>query len=395
MEPRLAVVMGRNYASRLGMIRAAGMAGCDVAVIQTERDGKKNKRPVDSFSKYVNSGYFKMFEPDPDKLVKLLLESFADKQPTPILLPTDDYAASVVDSNIEKLKDYFLFPSINMEQGKVIYYMDKGLQKDLARQVGLNVAKGWTARWENGKYTLPEDIEFPCFIKPEISFKGAGKYSMKRCNSRSELEEALSGFDGREDYPILIEQFIEIEREYAVLGFADDENIVIPDIITMLMGDRGVTAYGEIKTITDNPELLAHLELLIRRIHFTGLFDVDLYESGQTIYFNELNLRFGASGYAVSRSGINLPQMLIKRLFGENYIHDSRIIEKQTFVNEKVLLQLLSKRQITSKEYMKIVKEADIHFVRELSDSKPCIALKKNENITKAKSLVKRMLNIR
>ena len=31
------IVLGRNYTSRLGMIRAAGMAGYDVVVIKTER----------------------------------------------------------------------------------------------------------------------------------------------------------------------------------------------------------------------------------------------------------------------------------------------------------------------------------------------------------------------
>ena len=32
----LAIVTGKNYASRLGMVRAAGMAGCDVVVVQTQ-----------------------------------------------------------------------------------------------------------------------------------------------------------------------------------------------------------------------------------------------------------------------------------------------------------------------------------------------------------------------
>ena len=49
------VVIGRNYTSRLGMIRAAGMAGYDVTVIRTVNAA--NREAFDEKSKYVKA-YF-------------------------------------------------------------------------------------------------------------------------------------------------------------------------------------------------------------------------------------------------------------------------------------------------------------------------------------------------
>ena len=54
------IVIGRNYTSRLGMIRALGQCGYDVYVVRTlpqkavSRFGNKD---VDGYSKYVK-GYF-------------------------------------------------------------------------------------------------------------------------------------------------------------------------------------------------------------------------------------------------------------------------------------------------------------------------------------------------
>ena len=389
MERRLAIVMGRNYTSRLGMIRALGRIGCDVAVVQTYRISEKKTNPIDRYSKYINKGYFEVFEPDPEKLLQLLFDHFMDYEKPPILIPTDDYTASVIDLNIKRLESHFLFPNIGCEQGKVVYYMDKGIQKEIAKSVGLKVAEGWTSYWNNEQYSIPAGVEYPCFIKPEISYRGAGKYSMKKCNSEKELIEALSKFKGSTDYPILIEKYIEIEREYAVLGYSDKKTVVIPDIIEMKLGDHGVTAKGVITPIECFEGLQEKLCAFMRHIGLTGLFDIDLYENKGDVYFNELNLRFGASGFAITQRGINLPEMLINNLIGKSVNDYKTSFNRNTFINEKVMLQLLNKRIVSLKEYKKQKKEVDILFIEDKDDPQPYNALKKEEFITTVKYLLK------
>jgi len=392
MERRLAVVMGRNYTSRLGMIRAAGEAGCDVAVIQTDRDAKKGKKPVDSFSKYITAGYYLSPQPDTGHLVSLLLSAFSKHEPKPILLPTDDYTASTVDLNIEVLKEHFLLPGIQGQQGKVVEYMDKAKQKELARKAGFDVAEGWTATWLNGSYVIPEDVKFPCFIKPEVSFKGAGKQNMQRCDNRAQLVEALSRIDGREDYPILIEQFIDIEGEYDIPGLALDERIVVPGIIRKSEVYLGVTASGTLLPMEGFPQVRERIERFMAQLGFTGLIDIELLESGGAYYFNELNLRFGASGFAMTGSGINLPGMLIGHLCGDDIPEEIHLAGQKTFASEKVLLQEVSGGKLTLEEYRRQISNADFAFVEWANDPGPYRAFRRDEPMTVIKAWIKSLL---
>ena len=166
-----AVVLGRNYASLLNMIRAAGVAGCEVVVVKSLKSlaYARKKTNLEVKSKYVVK-YIYTIEPDREGLIELLNKEFSNEKEKVILLPTDDYMASTIDMYQEQLKDRFLYPHINHKPGEVIKLMDKYVQKELAKQAGLNVVQGWKIDIVNGQYEIPKDIIYPCFTKPEISF---------------------------------------------------------------------------------------------------------------------------------------------------------------------------------------------------------------------------------
>ena len=389
------VVIGRNYTSRLGMIRAVGRAGHQVFVIRTDRsrfDG------IDKTSRYVR-GYFSAKEPNRDLLLDTLDSIASSEHEKIVLIPVDDYAASTIDENIDRLKDRFLFPNINMQQGAINKLMDKNFQKALARDSGLNVADGWTIDINDHKYSLPENIKYPCFPKPQVSFKG-NKKCMRRCNSESELRMKLDEVSRERDCPVLIEQYIEIEKEYAALGFSNGKDIIIPAVIHLLDqghgGHLGVTKIGK---LIQKSEYLPFFDVFIqfmKKINFVGLFDVDMYESGGTIYFNELNLRFGASGYAITHQGINLPNMLIGNLLGEytsNKICNS--IESALFINEKVNFEDFLSGYYGWKEYRRIQKMADFSFLADTNDPKPYRQFLKQAFVPILKRYIKIILGVR
>ena len=392
MENQLVIVLGRNYTSRLGMIRAAGSAGCDVAVVQTDKLEKRVKRPIDSFSKYITRGYFKANEPNTELIINVLLNNFKDTIPKPILMPTDDYTASVIDLNIDLLKEFFLFPSVNLEKGQVVYYMDKAVQKEMARAAGFKVANGWTAIWKNGKYQIPNGVQFPCFVKPEVSFKGASKYIMQKCDTEQQLELALSKMPGREDYPILIERFIRIEQEFDIPGLSLPDRVYIPGIIKKDEIFLGVTATGEMLPMSDYPDIEEKLTLFLEKLHFQGLIDVELFESEGHFYFNELNMRFGASGYAMTGSGVNMPEILIRSLLSEKIDTSMKITGANRFASEKVLLQKVSKGQMSIGEYNSTVESADLRFIKNDVDIEPFIALEKSKKEIILKRHIKNIL---
>ena len=393
-----AVVTGRNYTSRLGMIRAAGIAGCEVAVIRTDPGTGADRETIDQHSRYI-SAYFCAPEPDEDRLVRVLLEKCAaGGDEKTVILPTDDYTAAAVDRHQDELKESFVFPHIGQEPGGVIRCMDKGFQKRLAEEAGLPVAGGWTARLGGDGFSIPDGIVFPCFVKPQVSFQGS-KFYMKQCGSEDELKahlrtvaEDLRKKDRRTD--MLIEQFIPIDRELAVLGFADGTEVFIPDVITADKLHRGVTVTGTVRSMEDDPKLKEKLEKMIGSLGFCGLFDIDLYESGGKKYFNELNMRFGASGYAVTRSGVNLPGLLCARLLGrEAPDGEPKRIESRTFASEKVCYQEYRDGAISWKEFGRILREADFTLLGDPEDTGPQKAFREFIRKYRIRRMIKKLLH--
>ena len=80
----------------------------------------------------------------------------------PVFLPTDDFTAATIDAYFYLLSDDFFLPNINNEQGAILRLMDKSLQKRIAVESGMNVAKEWICNWDNGSYQIPDGIAYPC-----------------------------------------------------------------------------------------------------------------------------------------------------------------------------------------------------------------------------------------
>lgn len=366
----LALVIGRNYTTRLTLIRAAGMEGCDVVVIQTDKK-KSHVQKIDRRSKYVVACHFC---PEPDK--QLLLDTimqYANDKTQPILIPADDYAAAVIDENLDHLRTHFIMPHVNNQQGKVLNIMDKYYQKTLAKAVGIPVAEGWICHFRDGKYEIPNDIKYPCYAKPLESYDGALKNLQKRCDSRDELEDLLEKAANNYQLPYLIEEYIHITKEYGVQGVSFGNYSIMPGVVFKDSSRQGLTATGYIHPIADVPELQVHLQELMKRTCFTGIFDIDLFESNGRFYFNELNTRLGANGFALTYGVANVPGLFIKYMLGEKIISYTGPTDftPKDFASEKVVRDMYYDGTISFKEYKKILKDADILSLKYDDDDGP------------------------
>ena len=370
------IIIGRNYSSLLGMIRGAGMADCSVTVVRIVRKITK-KKENDRFSvirpsKYVREQVFA--EQNEESLMKVLLTKCADKNEKQVLLPTDDFGASTIDRNYDVLKEFFIMPNINQTQGEVVRLMDKNIQKTLADKVGLNVAKGWIVDIRDGKYSIPEGIEYPVFTKPQISIL-FNKNCMKRCDNEAELTEVVADVASKADCPILVEQYIEIETEYGILGASDGTTSIIPGIVTKKSighgAHNGVTLLGSYTSLKPFGDLKEKLQAFMKEVQFKGLFDIDLYEANGKVYFNELNLRLGAFGFAAVRAGFNLPGMVIDCLAKDIPIKDEHFEGSITCINEKVNLEDYAAGFISWKKYRENMKAADYGFINFKEDHGP------------------------
>ena len=98
---------------------------------------------------------------------------------------------------------------------------------------------------------------------------------------------------------------------------------------------------GRILPCSDFQPLVDDLIKFVNSLGYEGLYDVDLIESvNGKMYFVEINMRFGASGYAVTKCGVNLPGMYADyMLTGKPLDMGCKVTPGKTFVSEKVLIE--------------------------------------------------------
>ena len=395
------VVIGHGYTSRLGVIRALGREGYEVIVIVMtgyKSDGKTliTTKPIDCYSKYV--GRVLYCPSDSKKLVQLLLSDCVDLQQKAVIIPDSDFSTAVVDENAERLSKHFLFPHINHKPGEIVAWMDKFRQKELAASIDLNVTKGCRIDIVDGVYSIPKELQYPCFPKPLATLVG-GKCGLKRCNNEAELRDVIAIItQTNSTISILVEEFKKIDVEQALLGITDGKEVIIPGVIKTKSlangGHFGVAKQGEILPVKGYEELVEKFKEFVLKTRFVGIFDIDFYQSEGKFFFCEMNFRYGGSGYAYTAMGVNLPVMLVKTLTGVSVSGiQKKIKEKAIFVNERMCRDDWAEGYISSMRFHRMLRKADISFVSDPNDPNPEKEFKKtlcgfNRNIKRIVKLV-------
>lgn len=384
--PRV-MVAGRNYCSNLCMARSLGEAGYDVEVlrifqVRPKRTNLMKAMKPDAYSKYVKAYYVCVSRRRNRRIVNRLI-SLADTERKMLLIPADDLVANIVDDNLVELSEYYYLPNVKNIQGEINRLMSKGVQKDLALAAGLPVLNSCVITTVKGEFDIPDSVSYPCFIKPNIS-KNSSKSKMKRCDSKEELRDTLTEYSMKKDVEMLVEDFVEIGKEYSLLGLSTKDGVVGPGFFGAEKGGhkerRGVALVGKILPCSEYQELIDKLNSFVASLGYEGLFDIDLIETADgKMYFVELNMRFGASGYAVTQSGVNLPGMFADYML-QNKPADMECKIKEAgklFISEKVMIEEYMKSFLSKSEMKENMKEVDIHFIMNEQDKAPYKHFKK------------------
>ena len=396
------VIIGHSFSSRLSLIRSVAQMGCEVTVIVMtgqNSDGKPvNKKPIDCYSKYVSHVYY-CLRKDKEELIRILLEHCTDARQKVVLFPDSDDTVAAIDNHRDCLAEQFCFPHICNGSGSMAYWMDKIHQKDMAQSVGLNVANGIVIDIKDGAYLIPDDIAYPCYTKPLATMNG-GKTGMHRCDNETELKNALNEYITKRTRTgrILVEEYKEIDTEYALLGFSDGKDVVIPGIMQLLViskSYKGIALQGKVMPIDGFEEVIDKFKQFVLSIGFVGVFDIDFYKSDNLIYFCEMNLRFGGSGYAVTKMGCNLPAMMVEYFTGGNTdTWKKNITGEAIYTNERMCLDDWANGYITLDEYKRHMKSADIRFIQDNDDPQPQKAYQRTFFSRRLSMLVKKILKL-
>lgn len=385
-KPRV-VIAGRNYGSNLCTARALGTAGYEVEILRIFQAKPKLRNIMkmlkpDAYSQYVKAYHVCVTRRRSKRMIEKLIR-IADPDRKMLLLAADDYVANTVDDYLDELTDYYMVPNVNNTPGEINRLMSKEVQKVLAKEAGLPVLNSCLIVSENGEFEIPETVSYPCFIKPNIS-KNGSKTKMKKCESEEELRETLTEYCEKKDIEMLVEDFVDIQREFSILGVSTKEGVIGPGFFGAKEGGhagrRGVALTGEVVPASMEQKLIDDICQFIGTLNYEGLFDVDLIQTADgKMYFVELNLRFGGSGYAITASGVNLPGMFADYMLMNKPI-DMNVVLTETgknFINEKIMIEEYTQAYLTMAEMKQKMKEAEIHFIDNDVDKRPYRHFKK------------------
>lgn len=366
------VIIGYSFSSRLCLARALGKFGFNISIIALN---KTKSKPIDCYSKYVKNYYYTQGD-DEKKLIEILLNKCKDDNQKVILIPVNDFAASVLDKNQNLLERYFIYQHIHHTQGAVIEWMNKEKQKALAKNNNLNIAYSTEIKITNRSYIIADNIHYPCFTKTK-AFVSGYKFTLHRCDDEHQLRIALDEMCRRfENLTLLVEDYKNIEKEYAVVGFSNGHDVIIPGVIeitSMAKGsDAGIALQGRVVPCSGYDKLVKSFESFIRDIGYVGLFDIDFYLSEGLYYFGELNLRIGGSGFAIINKGVNLPLMHVKSLLNEPIDNMKKCItDSYTFSNERICMENWFEGLLSNQQFFTLLKTGDVSTIKSKNDKVP------------------------
>ncbi|MBR6473493.1 MAG: hypothetical protein IKS99_07215 [Firmicutes bacterium] len=367
----LAVVLSRNYSTGLSVIRSLGTAGYTVDLVASApREGASAFIAKSRFIREAKEIVAKKIKDEDDVELVDVLKTYEGQWPTkPVLIAADDYTASVMDLHRDELDSIFIMPGIvGGEPGSLTHMMDKSVQGEIARRVGIRTPLEWVVSLREEEIEIPADMVYPCYVKPLGSIIGY-KQEMARCDDPEALMTHLMKL--RKFYSnrsVLVQQFMYIDREYDLEGVLMDQDVILPGIIwkkVVAQYDKGVPLYGNLLPVEKFGAFMDKVYAFLREFHYFGMFDLGFNQIGDEFYFNELNLRSGGTNYVYFESGVNLSELFVKAALGLEIDPEECKVKEfgKSYIYEKVAWDDYFHDHFRRKDLNEMIDSADIHIM--------------------------------
>ena len=295
------IVLGSNHYNTIGMVQSLGSEGVYVVAVTIGKAGLLKR------SNFVKEIYEAS---DFNHAIDIITGEISHDPPL-VIIPCGDEAALMLERNSLRLKKNFLYQYATTPH-MIEQAMNKNFQVQIAKACGLNVPLSYEV---DDIDNLPNDMIYPCIIKPLLSCEGDKR---NICVARNSIELNKRVKEMLTDTPrVIVQQFIENkEKELNILGCAfSNGSCEIPLSIEKLRTypkGRGSVSVGKVIPLNSKMSLISdQIKEMVRSIGFVGLFSVELIVENfsNKIYFIEMNLRNDALNPFILKAGINLPYL--------------------------------------------------------------------------------------
>ncbi len=317
------VIIADGHFNPLGIARALGRAGIRPRVIVV---GDENA--LIAHSRYPQT--IKFVESHAEAVNHLLsadvISHLSSAGRKVFLMTGSDKTISEIDRRYDELSPYYITYNCG-HSSRINRLMNKGLQNEMAKAVGLNVPD--FEEVEVG--TLPSHVKYPIITKAVDSTILNWKSLVHICRNEEELLQAYSKMSCKR---ILLQHFVAKDNETGFNGIAINHG---KDVYLPLQ----ISYYNtEVDTIGNyfylfkpvDTDFVAKVKALITSTGYEGAFSVDfLIGADGVTYFLEINFRNSAWAFPYTCAGINLPLIWAESMLTGKLETDDVEIKKTPF----------------------------------------------------------------
>ena len=378
------LIIGGDHQNTLGVIEALGQKGVrsDVIILGHAQNSFVLK------SKYVERGWICE---DEEAVVLCILSSFKSEEKKAVAIACCDDAANILDAHYEKLNQLLVIPTVK-EAGTLISWTNKEKMTEVAKSLGITIPASWLIC----DTTIPDNIIYPCVIKPITSVRH-GKTGFAKCVNSAELQACLDA--KKEGEPVQVQQFIEKDFEFQFLGCSLNagKEVIIPgrthietttgfNNLVFLRYDRYDSSFE--KTVECSKRF-------VKETGYSGLFSIEFMrgKDGKD-YFLEMNFRNDGNGIAVTSSGTNLPYIWYLYASGEDY--QSEITKSEVKITymmpEFSFLMSVFNGEVSLKEWIADKRKTTCYLTKFRDDMEPWRAYMKSNKKVLVKAVFRYIL---
>ncbi len=308
------IVIGANYYIGLSAIRCLGRRGVSVAAVDYSEEQAYAFRSRHCEARLI-APYYK---DNPHGFVQFLVEYAEEQHDKPVLIPTHDDYAEILDQQYDTLKDHCLLP--NPSQGFYTDIMHKDTLHDLARECGVDTPETLSPADLD---RVEAEIGYPCLLKPTTSPRFVSVFRVKvfEVDNREELQQAISKAQEHE---------IDVVIQRIIPGFDDqmytyevyvDRSGRITHWTTCQKKRQYPVKYGA-SVFTQQryvPEIHDIGSSFLQQIGYRGFAEMELkYDARRKkFYLIEINVRLSNLNPLLEHIGLNFPYIMYRDLIGD------------------------------------------------------------------------------
>ena len=284
------IIIGTDHHNVLGTVRCFGVNNINPYGIIVKND--------DSPLWVIKSRYWaKTWVTDSDKnIYDILIANFSNEKKKPVVICCSDGAMSYVDSNLDKLSEKFILPSLNREQGAITRLMNKEIQSEFLYQNGIKTLE---SKIINLADNLNENtFEYPIILKPVASIEG-DKKDITICHNYNELKKAFNELISAGYERVLVQPYVSKITEYHLTGSVSGHSISFTASKNIRQWPTK-TGSGSYSCFVNSGQILDFSEKVLQKLQtvgFSGPIDIELFEINQQFYVNEINWRSSGRVY--------------------------------------------------------------------------------------------------